>query len=174
MPSGVPFLSADAGAAADPVTSLAPTRQSDSLLVSTLDSTLRLMDRRTGRLLRAYAAPDYVNAAYRVRSTLGLNDSVVVSGSEDGTVFVWDLLDGSVRHRLRHGGERGGESAKRDVVSAVAFCRARREWVSAGGDGESLVWFGLPLEGGDRVFGRESMLTGALQGTWSSGACRNE
>ena len=42
-------------------------------------------------------------------------------------------------------------------MSAVAFCRARKEWASAGGDGESLF---LPfvifvLEGRGRRFRRE-------------------
>ena len=42
----------------DPVTSLTPTKQSDSLLVSSLDSTLRLMDKPDGKLLKAYKAPE--------------------------------------------------------------------------------------------------------------------
>ena len=42
----------------DPVTSLTPTKQSDSLLVSSLDSALRLMDKPDGKLLKAYKAPE--------------------------------------------------------------------------------------------------------------------
>jgi len=155
---------------------LTPTKQFDSLLVSTLDSTIRLMDRANGKLLQSFKASDYVNTSYRIRSTLGLNDSVVVSGSENGTIFVWDLLEGSVKHRLRHNSEEGSKNAKKDVVSAVAFCWARKEWVSAGGDGKSAcplcVWCQTGgLQGGSAC---GSMLIYASQAMWSSGACRNE
>jgi mitogen-activated protein kinase organizer 1 len=29
---------------------------------------------------------------------------------------------------------------KKDVVGAVAFCKTRKEWASAGGDGNVVVW----------------------------------
>jgi mitogen-activated protein kinase organizer 1 len=77
----------------------------------------------------------------------------VLSGSEDGHIFVWDLLDGTVLHRLRHTQPSGtaqpnplqsaSSAAKKEVVSAVAFCGVRKEWASAGGDGESLFFFFL-------------------------------
>ncbi|OCK80603.1 WD40 repeat-like protein [Lepidopterella palustris CBS 459.81] len=134
-----------------PVTSLTPTNPSASLLVSSLDSTLRLMDKPDGKLLKAYKAPEYTNTDYRIRSTLGLNDSVVVSGSESGLIFVWDLLEGTVLHKLRHAQPSTAQPhaalnpkvSKKDVVSAVAFCKTRKEWVSAGGDGNVIVW-GMP------------------------------
>ncbi|KAF2090745.1 mitogen-activated protein kinase organizer 1 [Saccharata proteae CBS 121410] len=125
-----------------PVTSLTATKQGDSLLVSSLDSSLRLMDRPNGKLLQSFKAAQYTNADYRIRSTLGLNDSVVVSGSEDGSILVWDLLEGEVLHRLRHGEARDGAMGrtKKDVVSAVTFSKARKEWASAGGDGNVVIW----------------------------------
>ncbi|KAF2140363.1 uncharacterized protein K452DRAFT_230920 [Aplosporella prunicola CBS 121167] len=141
-----------------PITSLAATRAGDSLLVSSLDSTVRLFDRAAGTLLQAYAAPGFVSKEYRARGALGLRDSVVLAPSEDGSVFVWDLLDGkTVRERVWHDdGARRGEplledrDRKKRVVSAVAFCRPRAEWCSAGGDGESVLFlsfsfFPLPL-----------------------------
>jgi mitogen-activated protein kinase organizer 1 len=124
--------------ATDPVTSLTPTKQSDTLLLSTLNSKLLLLDKSTGKVLQSYKNPAFANETYRIRSTLGMNDSVVISGSEDGRVYVWDLVDGKVLHTLGHAQTAG--SAKKDVVSAVAFCDSRREWCSAGGDGEVVVW----------------------------------
>ena len=122
------------------VTSVMPTGQNDSLLVSSLDSTVRLMDKNDGKLLQAFRAEGYTNTTYRIRSTLGMNDAMVISGSEDGQIFVWDLLDGNVVHRLAHTVDDTsttfGSSSKRSVVSAVAYCPARKEWVSAGGDGK--------------------------------------
>jgi mitogen-activated protein kinase organizer 1 len=121
------------------VTCVSPTKQNDSVLVSSLDSTIRLMDRRDGKCLQAFKDWDYENKSHRLRSTLGLNDAVVISGSEDGQIFVWDLLEGNVIHRLKHGDERAaghGTSRSKRTVSAVAFCPARKEWASAGGDGK--------------------------------------
>lgn len=132
-----------------PVTSLTISKKGTELLVSSLDSTVRLMDRVNGQLLKAYRDDAFVNTDLRVRSTLGLNDSVVVSGSDDGMVFAWDLLEGECLHTFKHSEQRevrgttlaAKESkGKKDVVSAVAFCKSRKEWASAGGDGNVVVW----------------------------------
>jgi len=120
-----------------PVTSVTTTNQADSMLVSTLDSTLRLMDRRDGKCLKAYKNDGFVNEKYRIRSTLGAGDVFILSGSENGEIFIWDLLGGSVKHRLRHdpASEHKSTAGKEDVISAVAYCPTRKEWASAGGDG---------------------------------------
>jgi mitogen-activated protein kinase organizer 1 len=131
-----------------PCTSLDVSKKGTELLVSSLDSTIRLMDRANGELLKTYSDDAFVNKDLRVKSTLGLNDSVVLSGSDDGMVFVWDVLGGEPLHRFKHSdmreikGKKPAEqpSGKRDVVSAVAFCKTRREWLSAGGDGNVIVW----------------------------------
>ena len=131
-----------------PVTSLCVSKKGSEILVSSLDSTVRLMDRSNGQLLKAYRDHGFVNSDLRVRSTLGLNDSVVLSGSDNGMVFAWDLLEGGCLHKFRHSEMREVKGkgldeekrGKKDVVSAVAFCGARREWASAGGDGNVVVW----------------------------------
>ncbi|KAF2279908.1 WD40 repeat-like protein [Westerdykella ornata] len=130
-----------------PVTSLSVSKKGTELLVSSLDSTVRLMDRGNGQLLKAYRDEGFVNTELRVRSTLGMNDSVVLSGSDDGMVFAWDLLEGNLIHSFRHAQMRETKAnagramaGKRDVVSDVVFCKTRREWASAGGDGNVVVW----------------------------------
>lgn len=112
---------------ADPITSTTQTRDANAVLVSTLDSTIRLMDKGNGRLLQAYNG--HTNKDYRIRSTLGMADSVVISGSEDGKLYAWDLLEGKVVSTIdeAHGGK---------VASAVAVNGVKREWASAGADGE--------------------------------------
>ena len=96
--------------------------------MSSLDSTIRLLDKGNGHLLQAYRG--HINAEYRVRGCLAAHDAFVVSGSEDGSVFVWDLLEGGVVEKLEaHGGKGKG-------ASAVAVNDARKEWLSAGVDGE--------------------------------------
>jgi mitogen-activated protein kinase organizer 1 len=129
-------------------TSLAVSKKRTEVLVGSLDSTVRLMDRTNGELLKAYKDDAFVNKDLRVRSTLGLNDSVVVSGSDDGMVFAWDMLEGTCLHKFKHSEMREVRGVapvvptkvKKDVVSAVAFCKTRREWCSGGGDGNVIVW----------------------------------
>ena len=124
------------------VTSVAPARDGQSYLVSTLDSSARLMDRVTGRCLQTFTDAGFKNDEYRVRSTLAMADAAVVSGSEDGRVFVWDVLTGGVVERVKHmqdGGERAAVG-KKGVVSAVAWNQVRRQWASAAGDGSVVVW----------------------------------
>ena len=112
----------------DPVTSVQQTRDGNAILASTLDSTIRLMDKGNGNLLQSYRG--HTNTDYRIRSCFGLGDSVVISGSEDGHIYAWDLLEGKVIDKVRaHNGK---------VASAVAFNHARKEWASAGVDCRSL------------------------------------
>ncbi|CAO2647417.1 Nn.00g083390.m01.CDS01 [Neocucurbitaria sp. VM-36] len=129
-----------------PCTSLSVSKKGTEVLVGALDSTVRLMDRTNGELLKAYRDDAFVNKDLRVRSSLGLNDSVVVSGSDDGMIFAWDL-EGGCLHKFKHSEMRevkgkvaGQVVGKKDVVSAVTFCKMRREWCSAGGDGNVVVW----------------------------------
>ena len=113
----------------EPITSVQQSRDGNAVLVSTLDSTIRLMDKGNGQMLQSYKG--HTNQDYRIRSCLGLADAVVVSGSEDGQIYAWDLLGGTVTEKLKaHEGK---------VASAVAFNAARKEWASAGVDGKSAV-----------------------------------
>ena len=112
----------------EPVTSLRQTKDTNGLLISTLDSTIRLLDKGNGALLQAYKG--HVNKDFRIRSCFGINDAFVVSGSEDGKIYVWDMLEGKVVKKL------DGHAGK--VTSAVAVNDVRKEWLSAGVDGMCL------------------------------------
>lgn len=124
----------------EPITSVTPSAQADTLLVSSLDSTLRLMDTANGKMLQSYTGEGYTNTTYRVRSTLGARDAYVLSGSEDGGIFAWDALSGEIVQRLQHEeeGTGTGMGKGRRIVSAVACRRRGDQWASAGGDGVSL------------------------------------
>ena len=56
----------------------------------------------------------------------------MVSGSEEGDIYAWDLLEGKVIAKLdgKHGGK---------VPSAVAWNGRSEGWASAGGDGELTI-----------------------------------
>jgi mitogen-activated protein kinase organizer 1 len=120
-----------------PVTSLSTTRRADGILVGTLDSTLRLLDSNTGKLLQAFKGSDehmFANQNFRLKSTLAINDGVVLSGTEDGRVLGWDVISGQVKWDVEHD-NRPKDADKRAVVGAVAECPSRDEWCSAGGNG---------------------------------------
>ena len=112
-----------------PITSLSITTDTNGLLVSTLDSQVRLFDKATGNCLQTYSG-GHVNADYRVRSCIGgPGDAWVVTGSEDGKIVAYDLLDGREVASIK--GQHQGK-----VVSCVAFHPKGKQWVSAGVDGE--------------------------------------
>ncbi|KAF2672566.1 mitogen-activated protein kinase organizer 1 [Microthyrium microscopicum] len=127
------------------VTSITPTRKGDAYLVSTLDSTLLLIDKSSGKMLQSFTSPKFSNTSYRLRSALAANDSLVVSGSEDGRIIVWDILAGVVMHELWHDERfQDGPASKKSVVSGVQECPVRDEWCSAAGDGTVVVWGNRP------------------------------
>ncbi|KAI9726079.1 MAG: hypothetical protein M1828_002087 [Chrysothrix sp. TS-e1954] len=119
-----------------PITSVTKTLQADSILVSTLDSTLRLIDKANGKLLQSYKSPHYTNTIYRIRSTFAAKDTLAVSGSEDGGVYTWDIVSGECTQTMRQHDGASTLKAARKVVSAVACKTKGSEWASAGGDGE--------------------------------------
>ncbi|KAL8656345.1 MAG: hypothetical protein Q9210_000335, partial [Variospora velana] len=114
----------------DPITSVQQTSDGNAVLVSTLDSAIRLMDKSNGQMLQSYKG--HLNKDYRIRSCLGPRDSVVISGSEDGKIYAWELFTGKVLETL------SAHNAK--VASAVTCNIARDEFASAGVDGSVIVW----------------------------------
>ncbi len=84
------------------VTSVSFTRDSQCCLVSTQDSTLRLMDKDTGELLNEYTG--HTNSSYKIDSCLNDKDTHIFSGSEDGKVYIWDLIEAKVLHTLSNPG----------------------------------------------------------------------
>jgi len=74
-----------------PITSVVPTNDGQTILVSTLDSTLRLMDLGTGKMLNQFKS--HRMESYRCRACLGNQESTVISGDEDGRVWAWDLVN---------------------------------------------------------------------------------
>ncbi|KAL3422959.1 WD domain-containing protein [Phlyctema vagabunda] len=144
-----------------PVTSLARTRDGKALLVGALDSTIRLMNREAGGLLKAYKDGGWKNDEFRVRSSFGGNERWLLSGNEDtsrctagdGEVIVWETLTGVAVERIRVPGVPGDGGKKRigadgkvkerkNVISCVAWKDNGRadQWCCAGTDGVVTVF----------------------------------
>lgn len=116
-----------------PVTSVSASSDGACMLVSCLGDgikcpVLRLLKRQTGVELNSFQG--HVNDQYPLRNCFGGDDSIAISGSEDGRIIVWDVLSAKITHELK------GHSK---AVCAVA--RAEDGiLVSASHDGTALVW----------------------------------
>eukprot|EP00730_Choanoeca_flexa_P019245 TRINITY_DN9394_c0_g1_i2.p1 TRINITY_DN9394_c0_g1~~TRINITY_DN9394_c0_g1_i2.p1 ORF type:complete len:306 (+),score=61.90 TRINITY_DN9394_c0_g1_i2:2-919(+) len=108
----------------DPVTSVTFSHDNNCLLVATLDDCIRLLDKDTGELLGQYQG--HKNSEFKVDACLSYNDALVASGSEDGSVFLWDLVDGKKRAELK---EHPG------VVCSLTFHPKKMCMLSASTDG---------------------------------------
>ncbi|KAI1468533.1 WD40 repeat-like protein [Daldinia caldariorum] len=91
------------------VTSLCLTKDGKAVLVSSLDSKLRLMDRESGGCLKTYSHPDWKNEDLRVQSILGGKEQYVLTGDEmtgapgrhgEGRIWAWDVLTGELKAKV--------------------------------------------------------------------------
>lgn len=73
------------------MTSVALSGDGNCILASCLDSGLRLLDKSTGELLNQYRG--HQNTQYRVDAAFSNTDGEVLCGSDDGKVYVWDLVN---------------------------------------------------------------------------------
>eukprot|EP01139_Manchomonas_bermudensis_P010014 Amastigsp_a339831_316.p1 type:complete len:297 gc:universal Amastigsp_a339831_316:120-1010(+) len=118
---------------ARPVTHIALSRDSNCLLVSTLDSKLRLFLRTTGEMLAEYTG--HANTSARISADFSADDARVFSGSEDGVVYCWELVEGVCVQKLR---------GHRRAVTAVAHHPMSPALLSASVDGDIRVWAADP------------------------------
>ena len=74
------------------------------MLVSVLDSRLLLIDKQTGEMLNEYTG--HVNRTYQLENCMNNESSEVISGSEDGHVYIFDLVDAKCKQKLKHANEK--------------------------------------------------------------------
>lgn len=120
---------------AEGVTSVKLTRDGRGLLVGGLDGVVRVVDRGSGGVLGSYKGGG--SRELRVGVCWAEEEGVVVSGSEEGGVWCWDVVSGECRVVLRGHGKDG---RGRGVVSCVAEKKGGGEMVSGGSDGGVVVW----------------------------------
>ncbi|KAF9174733.1 WD repeat-containing protein 83 [Mortierella sp. AD010] len=113
----------------EPITSVSFSKDGNCILASSLDNTVRLMDRADGGLLNAYKG--HKNSQYKIRSCLSNTDAHVISGSEDGKIYIWDLMEGKVIHEIE---------AHSKIVSSVAYHPTEEKMCSASVDGSVKTW----------------------------------
>lgn len=77
-----------------PVTNAVFSNDGNCVLASSLDSTIRLFDIENGEMLAEYTGHD--NSNYKITATLTSDDAHVITGSEDGRVCFFDLVEGTL------------------------------------------------------------------------------
>lgn len=74
----------------------------------------------------------HVNKDYKVDSCLSSSDAQVVSGSENGNIYFWDLVEAKIVHTL--------EKAHKLVVYSISYHPTANCLLSASSDSKVKVW----------------------------------
>lgn len=118
-----------------PATRVQMTRDGLCLLVSCLGGLLRLLDKTSGQSLQQFSG--HKNTQFYLDCALSQDDSHVYSGSEDGQVCCWNLVEGSLVERLRHPTEAPVSSLSQHPSKPVLLT-ATRGLVYLWGEAESV------------------------------------
>lgn len=102
---------------------------SNCLLVMSLDSKCRLFDKLNGELLNEYKG--HRNIRYKSQSIFSNDDSMVISGSEDNQVYLYDLVEANVKYVLK---------GHTHLVSCLAYSPVSDVIVSGSMDRHVRVW----------------------------------
>lgn len=85
---------------AAPATRACFTADGKCILTSCIGGVLHLIDKHSGECLQQFKG--HKNAEFYLDIALGANDMRVFSGSEDGNVYIWDLIEANVVHKIQH------------------------------------------------------------------------
>jgi len=116
-----------------PITSIVPTKDGQTALVSTLDSTLRLMDLGTGKMLNQFKS--HHMESYRCRACFGQQEATVICGDENGQVWAWDLVNAE-----KPLAPAPPPRVHDKVCLWTEYHPSEKEMVTASGDGSVKVW----------------------------------
>lgn len=114
----------------DPITCVSLSRDGQCVLAGCMNGTLSLLEKRDGSRLNVYRG--HAHAQYAIGSCLTRDDAHVVSGSEDGAVLVWDLVEATVRTTLR--------GHKATVCTVAPHPKEANVLLSASHDGTAKLW----------------------------------
>jgi len=130
------------------VTSVCLARDGKTMLVGSLDSKIRLMDRADGACLRTYADAEggWRNEELRVQSVLGGRERFVVAGDEmtgagagaggegaganEGRVWAWDLMTGRLVAKVGVPWGPAGSEGKKRVIGKDGKEKERKNVIS--------------------------------------------
>ncbi|CAM9673423.1 unnamed protein product [Pylaiella littoralis] len=112
-----------------PVTHTSVSHDGNCLLVTSLGGVVRLLEKASGSQLNTYTG--HLHKSYRMESWLANTDAHVISGSEDGHVHVYDIVEAKVTRLLKH--------HKRPVCS-TSYHPSEPMLLTASYDGSTVLW----------------------------------
>ncbi|KAM9818723.1 WD repeat domain-containing protein 83 isoform 1-T1 [Syngnathus typhle] len=115
-----------------PITCVCFSQDGQCTLSSSLDSTVRLLDKKTGEMLGEYTG--HTMKGYKLECCLSSKDTHVLSCSEDGHVYFWDLVEGCLSLKLPVG---------QAVVQSLSFHPTQPRLLTAS-QGRVQVWAAEP------------------------------
>lgn len=75
--------------------------EQQAILVTSLDSKIFLLTKQQGQILETYRG--HVCKNYMIKSHFAGHEALIISGSETGEVFSWELTEGTVQQRFSFG-----------------------------------------------------------------------
>ncbi|XP_065833950.1 WD repeat domain-containing protein 83-like [Oscarella lobularis] len=115
------------------VTSVSFTNDRQCIVASSLDNRVRLFDKIGGDLLNEYSG--HKNEDYKIDSCTTNTDAHIVSGSEEGRICFWDLVETKMTHTLSQG-------SKTSIIYSIAYHPKETCLLAASSDGSIKVWKG--------------------------------
>ncbi|EGG15851.1 WD40 repeat-containing protein [Cavenderia fasciculata] len=113
-----------------PLSSIYITHDGKCLLTCTMNSTISLLEKKTGDVLNEFKG--HKNNSYKVNSKTLYDDSLVVSGSEDNQVYLWDIVEGTIFAKLDHSSP---SSPPNSIISSIDCHPSQRVILSCSTDG---------------------------------------
>ena len=111
------------------ITSTTLTNDKLCILITSLDDTIRLLDKENGELLQEYKG--HANKTFKSITAIKTDDSKVIGGGEDGRIYCWDLVEGNIEHEL---------SGHTDAVTCIEYHPHRDMMLSTSLDGSCKLW----------------------------------
>ena len=101
----------------------------ECLIVSTLNNTINVTQRETGDVLATYTG--HTNSKYKSESCFSKNDKNVVGTSEDGSVYVWDLVSSKLINSTK---------CHQNVISSIHRHPTLNTYITSSYDGSLSIW----------------------------------
>lgn len=119
----------------DSVTCVSLSRDAKCVLTSTLGSRIQLYEASNGKDLNTYTG--HSSSRFKISSCLSNTEAHVVSGSENGSIYIWGLVDGKLEQKLTP--SRSSSSVHR-AVCGLDYHPTKKCFLSCGHDGTASLW----------------------------------
>eukprot|EP01039_Chlorochromonas_danica_P008018 gene8018-8844_t len=114
----------------DPVTSITVSPDNQTYLATLLGGHIRLIDLEMGKQLKVYRG--HLHTSFKQESCFAFGDKEIVTGSEDGSIYHYNLLSAEVTGVTKY--------AHFKAISAIAYHPSADLFLTASHDGLAKVW----------------------------------